>query len=625
MLVKKDVFFKNQRGETLVSVLIAGVILLFILTSILSGVVNASKSSAKNLTQTSVCRQVASDVLTLIRSNGMQSKTFKAPINSQSIDLNDQTWHTGGYEFNSEGIMSEVGVPAELFSRRWPQQKIMNWETGSSSFTSHAPMLIQSSVNALATIYNASGPVCTNPKGIVISSTSILKDIAPFPERDNYSITASLRIRPFNINSGQILACSRPLRVRPYAAKEPPQAVADNILNLSNYRADVGFEVEVIVKTEHKGDKERGLASETEMGSHECSAKENFQYERLSEVPLAPTVSILGSMAQVSIDLDRFAPGSQLVCRSFYRIHDADANLEATRSVLMMGDTNLTVRGGGWLPCDRVPVCGQAPSYSGVNPEHSEVSVQYHLPHYCFMVLEARTMDIVGNLSQIQGLSYYSGNTYIAHYDPGSAGDSTAGYAVGAMNFVTLAAAQAASSISGIPITNITSPVNTLDIQVSSVATGLNSTVSERDTATRQAQTAESSLATAQSAATSATGSGTGAAGAAQAAGHAETAAASAAQAAAAAAEAAQNAQAAFGATQAAAASLNAAAGSTNPVSVKAVENAQAAMEAAEESARQARISAEEAARLAEEARRAAEEKARQESEGDNENNSGGP
>lgn len=575
-------------------VMISMLLVCGVLFAVVPSVFDSSKTNREVLTISQVCRESVQNIMATIQSNGVQAKTFRAPIDSTSVSLNDRNWHEGRYGFNQSGVQSEVGAVKRLGGARWPAQKIISWSRGDRNYKLHTPLLIQSSVNALLSIYNsANNRVCTEQKGLPIRRNNTLRELMPQSINDNYQVSASLRVRPYNLNTGDIVRCSPHLGIRPYAAQEPPTAVAHNIVDLSDYRSDRGLEAEVFVTVW-----ELNVGNGEERKSFDCSSIERFQFERRGSLPPPPIVEFNGERLVVSIPHSDFDPGTHVVCRASHTFFSS--MFRRTRSYT-----------GPWLPCDRIRVCGRDGA-KDINRREGTISQRFSIPNNCMANVEARVFDVTGNLSSVGSDIYYRGSPPgpSPPYDPRDPGENdhseNTDYQVGDLEFDTLEAARAAANNSGLPITEISVAQPAMDAQMNAADRGVKGANAGLESANASLSGAQGAYANAAAAAGGATNPSTSASSAAAGAAAASSAASSAQSAANSAAAAAASAQAAADAAHAQKEALG-------PQGDKMAKAAQKAADEAKKAAEEAQRLAEEAKRLAEEARRAAEEKKREE------------
>lgn len=607
---------RNEQGETIITILIAVALLIGVFFIAAPSLNNMVKQNRKALATPNICRDVAQNIIHTIQSNGVQAKVFRTPVDSAAIFLNDSNWHRGRYAFNPEGVQSEVGSFDKIGGVRWPNKRSIEWQTTTEKYIVHSPLLIQGAVNGLLSVYNSPGNnVCTQPTGIPLNASTNLGALEPEDTIDNYKTTASMRIRPFNLNTGEVLGCSTPLWIRPYARTEPPASVVANIADYSNYRPDRGLEVEIFVETE-KIDPDGKASTET----HSCSVKERFHFDRQQENPKEPVISTTGSRLTVAMPFTDHDPGTHMICRSvhnFFSDHYADA--VASVGAFTSGGSPSSY--GPWLPCDRLTVCGSSPTTT-IDRDTGTIENTYSVPPNCIYTVEAKAFDVAGNLSSNISTTFYIDPQPPITSNPSSDPSAPKGYEVGGLQFKTQTAALKAAAISGLPIKSIEEPIVGLDAQMNAAAAGLNGTTNAAKDATDSAAAASSAAAAAGAAAAAAgaaVAAATGPGSAASAAGSAASARSNANSAATSAASARSAASAASAAVAAAKASLDSVKGpaaSLGEIGKTAVEKAEAAVKEAEKQealALEAAIAAEKAAeaarKAAEEAERAAREK----------------
>lgn len=585
----------NQKGETLISVVLGAALVMFIVGAALSStyqMLNGNKISSES---PAICREVATNIVNVIRSNGTQAKMFKTPLGNNSINLRNRAWHSGEVSYNQDGVETENGVSQDFMDVRWPNARAVNW-SGSGDYVSHTPRLIQSSINSLLPIYNTMRGACSNPKGVSLANSRALSDWATEAVIDNHSVQASLRIRPYNLRSGQLISCNSNLWIRPYAQDEPPRAVRFDVFDLSNYTPHRGLEIEVFVDVVDLSKQ----AEESETFS--CSVKNRIQYDQMAHQPVRPDLAFDGSTVTVSFNSEREFSGSHLICRSSHQPGPFGASWAqgiGGRSATLLGPS------GGWVPCTRLQMCGRSPNNVAVNDQQTRVDLSYSLPPFCMMNVQARVVDAVGNLSAISSASFYDGATSTSTSD--SDGSTNGGYQVNDEQFSSLSAANQAAALTGQPVQTIdqlTQPP--VDAMVRSAYEASQTAGNSASQAQGHATTAQGHATTAQGHAAGATSPTTGASSARASATSSRSAATSARGSATAAAAANASAQSANAQAQATAAS--------NPNSPSAQAAADAAQEAAD-AAQAAADAAEAAARAAEAAARAAEQAAQDKEE----------
>ncbi len=644
---------KKEKGETLITVVVSLSILMGVLFASQSAVFSMkNKASSSILTTSKICRDTARNIINKIQSNGVQAKIFRGPIDRASVKLNDQGWHRGDLSFNPEGVQSEFG---SLFAARWPSKKIMTWSNSQKHFKMQTPLLIQSSINSLLSIHNSLGnKACLTAKGVSLNRENGLEELEPMQLDNKHIITASLKIRSFDLNSGVFKACSPKLLMRPYAMTEPPPSSGQGITDFGSFKVDRGLEVEVFVSAKSNDPNKEDQV-------FDCSVKERFQYDRQKSRPKNPIISFTGQRLEVSLPRSRFEPGTQVACRASSSIHDNHLN-RAHRSIALAG-TATPIGSMGWEPCDQLKLCGRLGTVS-VNRGAAKITVEYNLPPNCMAQVEAVAFDVVGNLSSSVSYSVFdpvcvgpgcvapptpcvgpgcpepppvcegrgcpppvcvgrgcvpppprpdpcTGPCTITDPDPivGTNGevDDDGGYRVGDLIFRSAVSADRAAAISGLDIIEINNPRGAVDSRMDFASNGLGQAVQGASAAGVSLASAGAAAAGAGAALASATGNGSAAA--------AGTAAASAGASAANAQTAANSARAS--ANLAAAGLQNAMrnAASLGVVGEALVLQAQAAVDAAEEDALEAERLAIEARLAAEAALRAAAEKARREQE----------
>ncbi len=480
------VSFRNERGDTIISILVAAAIVAGALLAGLTSFHNIVAVNRHSVTPPDICREAAHNVLNAIRSNGVQAQEFRTPIGSKSVLLSDASWHAG--------LPKEVGSISQLGGPRWPKLKVINWSGGNSKFPAQTPLLIQSSINGLLSVYNSFPAACTDPKGIEIKPGGPLEDLLATTSVDRHDLHLWLKLRTYDLNTGALQPCGgTPVLIRPYGMQEPPEAVQANLITLDGFRADLGIEAEVSVDTL--------LEKAANEQTFTCAMTERFQYDR-KETPRGPLMAHKGATLTVSIPKAQYSSGLFVVCR------------ESHVFVLNAPPFRTPTETSPWLPCDRIDrICGlpEAPVV-----DESVPSVRFNLPNApgCVSNIDAMTVDVAGNFSGANSTATYNGVvTTVGGGPPSHSTADSGGYQVGAVQFKTLAAAQTAQKISGLPINSIANVTNPKDGAIGAAAANLNTAVNAANKAAAQAKAAgasgsaagaESAAATARAAANSA-------------------------------------------------------------------------------------------------------------------------
>jgi hypothetical protein len=489
---------RSEKGESLISLIIASAIISTVVISSMVQQKQLAHSSQSAVGTYDICREAAKNTLQMIRSNGANAKVFKAPIDNTDLNLRDTRWHSGSMAFNPEGVQSEFGLSEVFRNVRWPNQSLIRW-TGGGNFQSNAPRLIQSSMNALSTVYNSNPQVCSNLEGLPLLPTGNLREWAPPAIIDNNNIAASIRIRPVNLRTGNVINCAPPFWTRPYASIESPEAVGNQIIDLSGYTPDRGYEVEVFVQTR--------LNNGQEIKESKCSVKDRFQYDRQHTAPLPPDVSVTGGTLRISLPEDRFAPGSQVVCRAHSNTLHSNLAAQGLFGASQFSVTNTIDRRGGWTACNQLRICGGMPTSSNTNTDHTSLNVRYNIPNDCVIQVEVRTMDVVGNLSFVSTANVYDGTVSTGVYRPSnSSSGPTGGYSVNGMEFNTVQAAQKASAMTGIGMISIDVVTNPADLNMNRLASGFNNAANAVNTAAGAAVAAGAAASVASGALSAANG-----------------------------------------------------------------------------------------------------------------------
>lgn len=432
----------NEKGESILMVLISILALGGLIMVVAPYMLGSNKSNHENLVISQVCRESAQNIMAAIQSNGVQTKAFRVPIGRESLFLDDSKWHEGKYLFNKEGVQSEEGSFSRLGGTRWPHKKVIYWSKGIEDFKVNTPLLIQSSVNALLSVYNSSeGFACHNEKGISLTKKNGLAKLLPQNLNENFNVTASLRIRPYNRETGEVLSCIKDLKIRPYALAEPPSAQREKIIDFGDYRPDRGLEAEVFVRVQGVTRGRGEVEADSLPKFFDCSLKDRFQFGVYSVKPKQPEVSVSASEIKISIPPEDHDPGTHVACRTQYSIFGGS------------GDSFGVIRSSQstWLPCDRLDICGVVKDGT-VDQARGEITYKGSVPSKCLFNIYARTFDVAGNLSSSTGgVTCYGSSCsrtpmtpFTPTIDP-SDSDTGTGYSVGGVEFETKQAAEIAA------------------------------------------------------------------------------------------------------------------------------------------------------------------------------------
>ncbi len=471
---------KNQRGETLVTVVISVLLLTVCFLISAPAFLNIYQGPRKGLVPQQNCRDIAQNIMNEIRSNGMQTRVYRAPIRSTSVLFSNTNWQTdgGAFNLNPNGVIAEHGVGAPLMSRRFPNQRIMQWNSSLGRYNTQSPLLIFSSMNMLQSIYNSfSNQACILPQGLAIQPSNGLGALLDNPTMADYatagySVQAFLRIRPYNLNTEQILPCQNNLRIRPYGNVEPPQSDALNITNLTqNYRADRGFEVDVYVslnKPASQNDNESLIVT--------CTNKSKFQFDRQPATITPPLINVTNFGTQISL-APGFRPGTFMACQYTYSTYNSGSYSFSQQE------------NSSWVPCEQVRICGSASGFSITDNQTTvEFSSNANIASTCMMGVRAIAFDSIGNTSGISSQGFFQ------NPGPLSSGGNTGGgqgYEVAGAQFGSYSAAQQAASLTGQSIQSINQNVTTTnDAQMN----GFSNNMANATAATNAAQAAVGSL-----------------------------------------------------------------------------------------------------------------------------------
>lgn len=452
---------KNNKGETLVVVLISGFLLLSVFLIALPAITNHMKGQKQQFSRPNTCSNFTSSVMNRIRANGIQTKVYRAPIRHNSVHFSNVQWLSDKNEFdglNDGGVRGEQGLPDALVSQRWPSKKVMAWNNSTNKFVSHSPRLIFSSMNLLSTIYNAyTSQVCGSKFGMMIYKEGPLytlvhdENMDDF-EEEGFEVNGSIRIRPFDFKTGEILPCSSPINIRPYANTEPPEAHAFGFADFSNYAADIGFEVEIFGQVSSKVDPEQAQLESGSSNQPQCSVVEKFQYDFRNDNINPPVVTI--NSGGVEIEIPNLRSGSFLSCK-----YESGAYSSVQKRVVTYPNGNRD-----WGPCDTMRICGETPSSVDINEEPGSITMNINrsLPSDCLMTVHAVVFDGVGNLSNKTVMNNRSGGGPAQNIDPDNS-DSGQGFEVGGVEFGSFSAASQAAAMTGQSINTLSYDVTTVN------------------------------------------------------------------------------------------------------------------------------------------------------------------
>ncbi len=162
--------FGNERGETLVSVLVAGLVLLIVFMVSMPSLMRSYTDAHRSMARPQFCREVANNIAAQIRSSGIQTKVHRAPVRKNSIRFDNPSWRNGSGSFealNEDGITDEHATDGPVDAGRWPASRIMQWNPGTNRFVANSPRLIHSAMNFLQAVNNSnSNRSCRLPRGI---------------------------------------------------------------------------------------------------------------------------------------------------------------------------------------------------------------------------------------------------------------------------------------------------------------------------------------------------------------------------------------------------------------------------------------------------------------------------
>lgn len=393
------IVLKNNRGESLISVIIAMVIIA-IAAFVAMPTIMGSKSQVNNMRVNTFCRDLSQNILAQIRSNGLQTKVYRGPSTATSISFSDRQWrnNTSIYgNLNPGGVVSEHGVGTALEPVRWPNQQIMGWDSPSGRFVSNAPRLLYSAMNLLQALNNSSGnQACQQPEGILINAASGLGSLltpATLAEyaQAGYNVQATIKTVPFNVADETDLPCNPNLQLRPFGTQEPPMTDSFRITDGfgARYTPTQGIRAEVFVTIDHINPAKRGGAF-----FEKCSSSEKFQYNRvISQIPF-PQFDTSGNLRvtltsppAVGTAPRRSLTGRFLACTYEYQI----VNLSPFSPGPVQGNLNR------WVPCEQVSVCGGGPPRVSETQFQIEYQFDRRPPANCNFSMRVMAFDAVGN------------------------------------------------------------------------------------------------------------------------------------------------------------------------------------------------------------------------------------
>ena len=103
---------KNNKGETLVVVLISSLLLLSVFLIAMPAITTQMKGQKQQFEKPNTCNNFASSVMNRIRANGIQTKVYRAPIRHSSVYFSNVEWLTDKKKFkglNDGGVRAEQG------------------------------------------------------------------------------------------------------------------------------------------------------------------------------------------------------------------------------------------------------------------------------------------------------------------------------------------------------------------------------------------------------------------------------------------------------------------------------------------------------------------------------------
>ncbi len=493
---------RNERGESLLSIAAAMVILLVAGLVAAPTIMGSLKSQKANLQGPSFCRDISRNILAQIRSNGIQTKVYRTPAQQNSVQLNDPAWRqntTASGNINPGGVISEHGIGPALEGTRWPAISAMSWDGTIGKFVPNSPRLLYSAMSLLQAVNNNFGnQACTQPQGILIDSTSGLDPLLPQATLDQYLeagyfVQASIKTQPFRVADETLLPCNSNLRLRPYGIEEPPMSdtfdLTDNLAG--RYQPDLGIKTEVYVTVDHVDQSERN-------GQYlqNCSSSEKFQFDRVESIIPTP---VIDTSVNISLSLSTPVPtppasgptpprrpltGLFMVCAYEYQFFTLGP---AFSHGPVFGNLNT------WLPCEQVRVCGGGPPT--INEDEFEIEYAFSSapPNNCSFSVRVTAFDAVGNTLNTPpftrcfgGTCGSGGATPIASGGGGGGGGNT-GYQVAGVTFSSFQTATQAATLTG-------APVHTVDLSSLATATMNSNQMSAHSSAVSSVSAASASI-----------------------------------------------------------------------------------------------------------------------------------
>lgn len=477
---------KNQRGDTLVGVLIAVVVLVVCALGVGASMLNMTGTQQRVAGPMNSCREMAQDTMSAIRSNGAEARSVWTPIDSRGggVLLSSGDWHRGN-DYNPDGVRSELGAIPDRGGPRWPNvYAIENWNQARANpnvpYRVNTPLLIMGSMNAMLSVYNSDPQgFCRSPNGVLINNHRTLRTLVSTRTINNRRAQTYVSIRPYDLHSGAFVNCTPNLRLRPYANVEPPpaQAAGVRIFSYDDYRPDLGLQVQVHVELERR-EREPAIA---------CNVRENFQFDRRSEPVGMPVLVWNGRTLNISMPTTEIGPGNHLVCKEHHRFMLQQASVDG--QIPNVNEMSPTIY-NEWMPCNRMRVCGDNPTVA-IDRDQRRMRLSYSFAANCFTTVEARVIDPVGNMSELAtaplfGTGYPTNpipDQWSIPYSDGG-GSARGGYEVAGQQFETPNAAQAASQLTGEPVRNISQLTQPpMDIQMNRVDRSIGQSVSNRNAA----------------------------------------------------------------------------------------------------------------------------------------------
>jgi prepilin-type N-terminal cleavage/methylation domain-containing protein len=357
-------------------------------------------------------------------------------------------------------------------NQMYPNDSIITYpNSGGNPPTVNNEILITSSLNALAAIYNSSGSFCSNANGASYTNSTpptVLSQAFGFPSSELKSANLTLRIIPYNARTGDLdTSCPSNIRIVPpgrysdgdsgspfYTGGTAPPKLRRS----GSQRTDVGLSLKV---TQTYIDEDNVPQS--------CSIEQRFQYAA-DMVPSPPPDQLVMSQTAgptrtvrcpvpsanrfevtIGYNTNTIEPGSVMVCRDVSVVPTTPAaghmlascmgtnapaptipsSTSSSSPATYPHGLNSTIRTGmtynyasaasastpPWVPCDRVTACGVSPSSAtpGGTAQKPSYSLIYNsLPYLCRVYIQVAAIDTASNSSDTYVTAHVAGDSTVA-------------------------------------------------------------------------------------------------------------------------------------------------------------------------------------------------------------------